>query len=177
MTTEWNLLPVPAPDYEELKALVETRQAERGEPIAPRAEQITSDDAAIAAVRAAAYAQHRPWPESALARLAEGASLTTQRWAKVMDLLAENPGLGNELSTSNIVAKTDLSLNEWRDACRKMRPHLEKNYPDVPIWHYGIYEGEPMWPLVAISGKSLKVYDELYVGITAEQAKRWRSIR
>jgi hypothetical protein len=34
-----------------------------------------------------------------------------------------------------------------------------------------------MWPLVTISGRHLKVPDQLYVGITAEQAERWTSVR
>lgn len=175
--TEWKLLPVPAADYDELSAVVTKRQVQRGEEVAPDADVISNDDAVVDAVRAAAYSKHTAWDEVPLARIAEGRTLTTQRWTTVMDLLAKNPGPGNELSTTRIVELTDLTLNEWRDACRKIRPHLEKNYPDAPVWDYGRHAGGVMWPVVGISGKELKQYDELYVGITEEQARNWLAVR
>ncbi len=51
--------------------------------------------------------------------------------------------------------------------------HLRKHYADVPVWEHDPYVGEPVWPLVTVSGRELKVRDQLYVGITEEQADRW----
>jgi ABC-type transport system involved in multi-copper enzyme maturation permease subunit len=70
-----------------------------------------------------------------------------------------------------------LAAIEWRDACRKFTLHLKKHYADVPVWEHDPYVGEPVWPLVKVSGRELKVRDHLYVGITEEQADRWKQVR
>jgi hypothetical protein len=175
MTTTWILLPVPELDLPEVKALVEKRQSERGEPLAPSTDQISGGELTVDAVRRNAFVAHSAWPTNALARLAEGNTLTTQRWAQVLDLCSTHPG--DLFSTEDVVAQTDLSLNEWRDACRKITLHLKKHYTDVPLWEHEPYIGEPVWPLVTVSGRSLKVRDQLYVGITVEQAARWKRVR
>ena len=71
----------------------------------------------------------------------------------------------------------DLTVNEWRDACRKIGTHLRANYEDVPRWEREPYRGQPMWPLVSVSGRELKVKDQLYVAITRDQAARWVKVR
>lgn len=175
MATEWVLLPVPQEDYAELKQIVEYRQQQRGEAPSPSTEELRGDELAIDTVRRAAFGAHKAWPPSALMRLAEGSTLTTQRWAMVMDLCAQNPGA--MFSTQDVSAKTGIPVNKWRNACRKIGAHLKKHYPEVPQWEREPHAGAPMWPLVTISGRDLKVPDQLYVGITAEQAERWTSVR
>lgn len=175
VATEWVLLPVPREDYAELKHMVEYRQQQRGKAASPSSEELRGDEIAVDTVLRAAFGEHKAWPPSALARLAEGSTLTTHRWARVMDLCAEEPGA--TFSTEEVSTKTGIPVNEWRDACRKIGAHLKKHYPDVPLWERDPHIGEPMWPLVAISGRHLKVRDQLYVGITEEQAERWKEVR
>lgn len=175
MATEWVLLPVPQEDHAELKEMVEYRQLQRGEVPSPSMEELSGDGLVVDMVRRGAFGRHEAWPVPALKRLSEGSTLTAQRWATVMDFCARNPEA--IFSTEEVSAKTGISVSAWRDACRKIRVHLRKHYPEVPTWEHEPIAGAPMWPLVAISGRYLKVPDQLYVGITAEQAKRWTSIR
>lgn len=175
MATEWVLLPVPQEDYAELKHMVEYRQQQRGEVSSPSTEELRGDELAVDAVLRARFGEHKTWPASALARLAAGSTFTTQRWTKVVDLCAAHPG--ETFSTEEVSAKTGISINEWRDACRKIGAHLKKHYPEVPLWDRDPYAGDPMWPLVTIAGRHLKVRDQLYVGITEEQATRWKEVR
>lgn len=175
MATEWVLLPVPQEDYAELKQLVEYRQQQRGKASSPSTEELRGDELAVDTVRRAAFGEHKAWPASALTRLAEGSTLATQRWARVLDLCAQNPGV--MFSTEDVSAKTGIPVHKWRSACRKIGAHLKKHYPEVPQWEREPHAGAPMWPLVTISGRHLKVPDQLYVGITVEQAERWTSVR
>lgn len=175
MVTEWVLLPVPQEDYAELKHMVEYRQQQRGESALPSAEVLRGNELAADMVKRAEFGGHKAWPVAALARLAAGSTFTTKRWTKVIDLCAAHPG--EVFSTEEVSEKTGLSINEWRDACRKITAHLKKHYPDVPLWDRAPDVGGPMWPLVTIAGKNLKVRDQLYVGITEEQAKRWKEVR
>lgn len=175
MVTKWVLLPVPKDDYAELKQTVEYRQHQRGEMSHPSLEELRRDELVIDTIKRAAFGKHKVWPTSALERLAEESTLTTQRFARAMDLCAKTPG--KVFSTEEVSAKLGISLNEWRAACRKIGVHLEKHYPEVPRLEHGPSAGKPMWPLVPISGRYLKVPDQLHVGITAEQAERWMSVR
>lgn len=175
MATEWVLLPVPQEDYAELRQMVEYRQLQRGEAPSPSMEELSGDDLTINMVRRVALDRHKAWPVNALQRLSEGATLTAQRWTTVMDLCAQSPE--EMFSTEEVSAKTGIPINAWRDACRKVGAHLRKHYPEVPKWEHEPIAGAPMWPLVTISGRNLKVPDQLYVGITAEQANRWTSVR
>lgn len=175
MSTEWIPLPVPAEDYEEFKHMVEYRQTQRGKAPAPSAEELSSGDLAVAGVVRAAFDDFQNWPMEALTRLAKASTITTLRFSEVMDLCAVEPGSLH--STEEIAETLDMSVAQWRAACRKMRPHLEKHYPEVPRHESGSHAGEPYWPLVDIAGRSLKVRDQLYVGITDEQARRWKRVR
>ncbi|MGC5172119.1 hypothetical protein ACLQ2Q_15865 [Microbacterium sp. DT81.1] len=175
MATTWVLLPVPQEDYDELRHMVDFRQQQRGESSAPSAEELQGKQLAVNAALRAAFDEHKAWPASALARLAASTTATTLRFSQVMDLCSESPG--SVFSTEEIAERTGMSVNEWRAACRKIGAHLRKHYPDAPHWDREPYIGEPMWPLVNISGRRLKVRDQLYVGVTQEQAKRWKSIR
>ncbi|GAA5207606.1 hypothetical protein [Microbacterium kyungheense] len=139
----------------------------------PTAEQVRDSQLAKDAVVRAAFAKHEPWPEHALARLAEGSAITTQRFAQVVDLCAATPGEDHRYSTEELAEKTGMNVNEWRSACRKIRLHLEKHHPEIPRTD----AGNPEWPLVDMSGRTLGERDQLYVGITEEQARRWRTVR
>ena len=88
-----------------------------------------------------------------------------------MDLCSKNPE--KLFSTEDIEANRELTIEEWRTAWRRIPPHLKKHYPDVPVWSRGKHEGEPELPLVTMAGRRLKVKDQLYVGMTHEQAARW----
>lgn len=169
--TEWMQLAVPSWDYEELRAIVTRRQLERGEPASPPAEAIVQKPSSADAVREAALADHQPWPEEALARLALGTTITTQRWTQVLDLLSAKPG--KFYSTSEIAEITGMRVEEWRAACRKTSAHLRKHYPDVPVRE----NGNPWWPSADIAGRTVKASDEVYFGVTEEQARRWRTVR
>ncbi|MDD1386763.1 hypothetical protein [Curtobacterium poinsettiae] len=77
----------------------------------------------------------------------------------------------------DIVENTDLTLNEWRDACRKLTAHLRANYEGLPKWASQPYFGEDIWPLATASGRNLHEDPQVYFGMTEEQAKRWRDVR
>ncbi|MGV9195102.1 hypothetical protein ACQ143_12225 [Microbacterium sp. MC2] len=181
MATTWMLMAVPAEDYDELKRMVDLRQTQRGESAAPTVEELRSDELKRAAVVRNAFEKHEDWPDEALRRLAEASTVTTKRFTQVMDLCVvvreETPDFPL-ISTTDVAQRTGMSVDEWRSACRKIGAHLDKHYPDVPRWANGSKsDGRPVWPLVGVSGRNLGMYDQLYVGITAEQARRWRGIR
>ena len=87
-------------------------------------------------------AAHIPWSVEDLARLAEGRTATTQRWARAMDVLVD-AGPGTWLPTSQVARRSGMSINEWRDAPRKISRHLKVRYPNVPRDE----NGHAHWPL------------------------------
>lgn len=174
--TNWVLVPVPEQDCDEVTALVVKNQTSRNERPWPSPADISADDIVADAVWRAAVAEHPVWRKGALAQLSEGASLTAQRWTIAMDFCAVHPD--ERFSTEEIVANTELTLNEWRDACRKITPHLRANYQDkIPTWARGPYDGAGVWPLVTVAGRDLETDNQLYVGMTLKQATNWREIR
>lgn len=173
--TNWVLVPVPEQDRDEVIAMVVKNQTARNERPWPSPADISADDLVADAAWRAAVAEHPAWPKPALVRLAEGTSLTAQRWTIAMDFCAAHPG--ERFSTDEIVANTDLTLNEWRDACRKITAHLRANYPDIPACARGQYDGAGVWPLVTVAGRDLKTDNQLFVGMTPEQASLWLEVR
>lgn len=171
MSTNWILLPVPSSDYDNLRAEIVTAQAERGEPTAPMAKEVAKTSLIRSMAERTTLEGHISWPIDALSRLAENSTKTAQRWSTVLDLCAKNPG--KFYSTQEIAEMTTLSVNEWRDACRKISAHIIANYPDAPTWTNGPVEGKPVWPASAVSGRELQTKDQLYVGLTDEQARLW----
>ena len=106
-----------------------------------------------------------PWEVSDLRRLATSDAITAMRWARALDVCAEH--VGDFLSTKQVAEESGMSVNEWRDAPRKISRHLKAHYPDVPAW-----------PLAVRSGRPLGINDDqVYWAISAEQAKRWRQAR
>ena len=173
--TNWVLVPVPEADRDDVTALVVKNQQNRGERPWPSPADLSDRDVVADAVWRAAMADHPAWPEGALAQLAEGTSKTASRWATAMDFCAVHPG--ERFSTEEIVANTDLTLNEWRDACRKISAHLRSNFDGLPKWERDPYAGQDVWPMVTIGGRELGVENQLFVGMTAEQASRWLDVR
>lgn len=181
VTTTWMLLAVPAVDYAELKHMVNFRQEQRGEAPSPTPEELSGEQLKRDAVIRAAFDEHEAWPHSALERLAAATTITTDRFSQAMDicvdLRAENPAFPL-ISTTGLAERSGMSVEEWRAACRKINAHMEKHYTDVPRWPVESRgAGRPFWPLVNISGRSLGVHDQLYVGITELQAERWKKVR
>ena len=164
---KWVPLLVPEEDYVELANLVLERVIERNEvealeviqPVyAPQASQagVVADDA---------LASLMPWSVEDLTRLAHSDAVTAQRWARAMDVCAER--VGEYISTQDVAKAAGMTVNEWRDAPRKISRHIASQYPAAPGW-----------PLAVRSGRSLgHVYDQAYWAITEEQARRWREAR
>lgn len=168
--TSWNLVPVPQQDVENLRQIVEDRQSLRRSPSAPPVDQLISDLA-----YRAVFDQHTPWPVKALARLAKSSTVTTVRFIRVMDLCAESPGVLH--SAKEIHDTLGISAKQWERTCRRITALLPARYRDVPRWGNGEYVGELMWPLVGIPTPTTHSREPRYVGITIEQARRWKSVR
>ncbi|WP_159574122.1 hypothetical protein [Curtobacterium sp. 18060] len=173
--TEWVLVPVPTEVHEVVMNLVSKNQKDRGERTWPAPGEISSGNVIGDIVWQGALEETEPWPTSALAQLADGRSLPAQRWTIAMDFCAKHPS--ERFGTSEIVENTDLTLNEWRDACRKLTAHLRANYEGLPKWTREPYLGEDIWPLATASGRNLHEDLQVYFGMAEEQAKCWRDVR
>lgn len=170
MPSAWIPVLVPEEHHAELVTMIEARLKELGfdasladsveiRLAAPmtRGAGATSDTSA----GDRALAAHLAWGVESLRLLLANTTATAQRWSKALDVCAAEPG--EWISTQDIAGRSGLSINEWRDACRKMASHQRKNYLD-----------EAGWPLANIMGRHLgHSYDQLYVAITSEQAGRW----
>jgi hypothetical protein len=132
-------------------------------PAAPVLSQLINDDALLA---------RRPlWPIDDLRVLSKGTSETAKRWTRAMDLCCEIADSGNPwLSTSEVADRTRMSLNEWRDATRKITRHLKANYPSVPLDD----KGDHVWPLLGVLRPG---YQEARWAMNREQAVLWRQVR
>lgn len=104
-----------------------------------------------------------PWPVEQFKALIKSSFTTAQRWVKAMDVATEHEG--RLLSSDQIAAMTGMPIEAWRDAPRKITRHLDA--------HYSV----PGWPLYAVGGRKLGREDQVYWGISAEQAARWRQAR
>ena len=171
MATTWVLMAVPSTEYELFKQMVDDRQRERGEPLAPPIEELRSAQLAAAAAERAALEAHQPWSKEDLHRFAASTTATTERFTRLMDICADKPG--EWVSSEEVAEALGITLNEWRAACRKLPPHLTKHYADAPRRADGAVER----PMVFLAGRNRGVRDQLYVTLTAEQAKRWRAVR
>lgn len=168
--TSWIPLLVRTEDFSEFAAMVAEREVDREE-----------DDTPIAVASAvpstvpeepdgltALLASYPSWPETALRRLAAGAALTAQRWTRALDVVAASDDQ-TWFTTSQIAEKSGMTINEWRDAPRKLPRHLKANYPDAPRHA----DGQIAWPLVAKSITSA----ELSWAMTDETKAAWRRVR
>lgn len=174
MATIWKVLYVPEVDAEEFRAEIAARQLVRMEPPAPDIEEVDARHAHAEAVLRGALDRQPSWSSTALARLAEDNTKTGKRWVVVMDHCAENPG--SWYSTEAIARETDLSVQDWRSACRTIK-RIFHHFDDIPVWPTGPYKGEMAWPLAAASGRSIGVKDQLYVAMNDKQAELWLEVR
>lgn len=173
----WVPVLVRLEDYREVAALVAEREADRldGEPIdnvykvqelgvlAAGAHPRTSEDRRLA--------DHTPWDVDDLRVLAEGRTKTTERWGRAMDVCAEEPE--RWLPTSEVARRAGMTINEWRDAPRKITRHLRAHYPNVPVDE----NGEQVWPLCPGGAGIPANGGEVWWAITREMAARWREVR
>lgn len=166
--SKWIPLMVRLEDYAELAAEVAVREARRPVERAEGAHATwtVSDEPTMAAPTKAEelLASLKPWSLADLRRIHDTADKykTMARWAKAMDVVCQRPGPDGFLSTSEVAERSGMTINEWRDAPRKLPQHLKAHFP-----------ANIGWPLQAVSGRSLGRDDQVYWGITAEQANRW----
>lgn len=169
--SQWVPVLVRLEDYAEIAALVAEREGSRTD--SPK-EVITSPAIPAAPAsdpRDAELATHSPWSVEDLRALAAGTSETAKRWTLAMDACSVAVGSGHHwLTTTQVAERTGMTINEWRDAARKITRHLRANFPNVPV----DANGDHLWPLLA---KNTPGSQEVSWAISAEQAKRWRRVR
>lgn len=157
----WIPILVRAQDYTDAAAWVAEREAQRrgvstGEDLSDR----------IRAEVARGNANTPSWTLENLVKLAtETGRRTDARWACVMDEASERPL--TPLSTTEVAHLTDMTLNEWRDAQRKLHTRQRELH----------YPGEKDWPLASFWGGDVGANDEIYVYATDEQADLWKQAR
>lgn len=167
----WIPLLVRVEDYAELAGLVATKEAERPEGSAPSIPELTvalGEEPRAATKAAELLMPLKPWSLDDLRQIVLTAPVykTMARWARAMDVAADHPGPTGFLSTAQMASTSGMSINEWRDAPRKLPQHLTAHFPA------GIE-----WPLRAVGGRDLGKDDQVYWGITIEQANRWKQVR
>ena len=174
----WIPVLVRLEDYPEITAQIAAREADRsdGEPVTPvdrvRGLDDQEVDARPTSPEEKKLAAHLPWSVEDLARLAEGRTSTTERWARALDVLVDS-GPGTWLPTSEVARRSGMTINEWRDAPRKISRHLRAHYPNVPKNS----RGEAHWPL-CVGGRGISDNGgEAWWAITPEMAARWREVR
>lgn len=165
--TSWIPLLVRQEDYTEFATLVASREVGREDSVV--IPFVSSDPVAATAgatKEAELLATLKTWSMDALRQLAESSSdfATADRWGKAMDVMCNH--VGEFVSSAQLAGEAGMPINHWRDAPRKLPSHLAKHYePNIE------------WPLKAVGGRELKKDDQVYWGITAEQAQRWLQVR
>lgn len=159
----WVPVLVPEEDYVAVCQFVAARQAER----APAGGSSGGGEAngSGADTRLTAWPA---WPEEALERLAQSTSVTAQRWARAMDAVAQ--GEQDWYTTSEVAQLSGLTVNEWRDAPRKISRHLKAHYTDVPV-----HKGNLAWPLRPWTNPERPL--EVSWGMPPVTKERWLRIR
>jgi hypothetical protein len=124
------------------------------------------EPAAGATREAELLATLKPWSVEALRQLARSGAtfVTAERWGRAMDVMCGH--VGTFVSSAQLAAEAGMPISHWRDAPRKLPQHLAKHYPP-----------DLDWPLKGVGGRDLKQDDQVYWGITAEQAQRWLQVR
>lgn len=176
--TSWIPVLVRLEDYAEVTDQIAAREAARpaGQSVTPVDQVRALGDLPATALPATPeerkLAAHIPWDVEDLARLAEGRTTTTQRWTRALDVMVD-AGPGTWLPTSEIARRSGMTINEWRDAPRKITRHLQARYPNVPRNE----NGDAYWPLCALGRSIPDNGGEVWWAITAEMATRWRHVR
>lgn len=165
--TKWVPVMVRLEDYADFTSQVAAREAQRPEEPA-ESPHVTTGMTQRGAKGEQELALLRTWSLEDLRRIDETAHAfkTMDRWARALDAVSERPGPDGWMSTAEVADATGMSINEWRDAPRKLPQHLKAHFPE------GIE-----WPLKALSGRWLGKDDQVYWGITVEQARRWKQVR
>lgn len=164
----WLPLLVRAQDYGPVTAFIAAREAQRQAQSSDHA-PVPTEGATEGEIGVLPPAEFDPelklvtWPVDQLRQLADSTYLTAQRWTHAMDVVA--PHRGRLVSSEIIAALTGMPINDWRDAARKLTAHLKA--------HYSV----PGWPLLAVGGRHLGLDDQVYWGISTEQAELWREVR
>lgn len=165
--TSWIPLLVRQEDYTEFATEVASREVGREDfALFPSVTSAPVATTSGATKEAELLATLKTWSMEALRQLAEsGATFATaDRWGKAMDVMCHH--VGEFISSAQLAAEAGLPINHWRDAPRKLPGHLAKHYePNIE------------WPLKAVGGRELRKDDQVYWGITAEQAQRWLQVR
>jgi hypothetical protein len=169
--TKWVPVLVRLEDYAEVTTLVADREAGRHEP----ALEVEVAKETVLAEPAPAHdsrlVEQTPWSVDDLRKLAEGTSETAKRWTLAMDVCSAIADTGQPwLSTSEVANRSGMTVNEWRDAPRKITRHLKANYPAVPVDKNGGH----VWPL---RGEAKPGAPEVHWAMNIEQARRWRGVR
>jgi len=165
--TNWVPLLVRQTDYLEFASLVAARELDRNDPAPIAAVSSEPVSSSVGATKEAELlATLKTWSVEALRQLAESGTTfaTAERWGKAMDVMGNH--VGEFISSAQLAAEAGMPINHWRDAPRKLPSHLAKHY-----------EPNLEWPLKAVGGRDLKKDDQVYWGITAEQAQRWAQVR
>lgn len=180
---KWVPVLVRLENYEEVSRFVAQWEAERTAEVDLELEVSSPYRAASVAVDAptstiseedSRLVGHLTWSEEDLRRLSTSAALTAQRWTKALDVCVEARESGEIwLPTSEIAARSGMTVNEWRDAPRKFPRHLTTNYPNVPV----DTGGHHYWPLSAGGDNIPNNGGQVWWAITAETAQRWREVR
>ena len=166
--SKWIPLLVRIEDYAELAGQVAAREAKRPDAAGPTPEARVAlpETSRTATKTEELLAQLKPWSLDALRQiiLTTPTYKTMARWARAMDVASGHPE--EFLSTAQIASESGMSINEWRDAPRKLPQHLTAHFPP-----------SIEWPLKPTGGRELGKDDQVYWGISIEQARRWTQVR
>lgn len=180
MARSWIPVLVDIEDYHEITAMVAERARARGASgaselpaiavVGPTSRTLnTPDGDQYARTAAAALESQIAWELEDLERLADPETRfeTARRWALAMDACLKHiDDPFPFISTEQVCNESGMTLNQWRDAPRKLPAHLAKHYPNVRNW-----------PLAAIEGRKVGRDNQIYWALTQEQAQRWRQVR
>lgn len=166
--SKWVPLLVRIEDYSELASQVAAREAKRPDEadLTPEPRVTLAQTPKGTTKAEELLARLKPWSLDELRQIIDTATTykTMARWARAMDVASDHPE--EFLSTAQVARESGMSINEWRDAPRKLPQHLTAHFP-----------ANIEWPLAAVGGRELGKDDQVYWGITAEQAQRWLQVR
>jgi len=80
--------------------------------------------------------------------------------------MSKRSGPDGFLSTAQVAAESGLTINEWRQAPRRLLQHLKAHFSA---------NGE--WPPQGLGCRTLGRDEQFYRGISIEQASRWVQAR
>jgi hypothetical protein len=113
------------------------------------------------------------WSIEALKQLLTDRTKTGRRWVRALDVCATARDNGELwLPTSEVASRTGMTVNQWRDACRKISPHLDAAFSGLPM----NADGQAVWPL-GDKSEFPGSGGEVWWAISLEMAVRWRQVR